>query len=159
MLRFWIVMICMQKNALYEIVKKLNEDHTLDFIYSDEDKLSEDGTKRRNPFFKPDWSPDTFMSLMYTCHLAVYRKSLLDELGGLRVGLEGSQDYDLVLRVMEKTNRIGHVPKSFIIGGNVKSLRQMIYRQSHILLKRQRRRSSKPWSEEALKGIWNILKI
>ena len=99
------------KNALYEIVKKLNEDHTLDFIYSDEDKLSEDGTKRRNPFFKPDWSPDTFMSLMYTCHLAVYRKSLLDELGGLRVGLEGSQDYDLVLRVMEKTNRIGHVPK------------------------------------------------
>ena len=103
MLRFWIVMICMQK--------KLNEDHTLDFIYSDEDKLSEDGTKRRNPFFKPDWSPDTFMSLMYTCHLAVYRKSLLDEMGGLRVGLEGSQDYDLVLRVMEKTNRIGHVPK------------------------------------------------
>ena len=51
------------------------------------------------------------MSLMYTCHLAVYRKSLLDEMGGLRVGLEGSQDYDLVLRVMEKTNRIGHVPK------------------------------------------------
>lgn len=99
------------ENALYEIVKKLNEDHTLDFIYSDEDKLSEDGTKRRNPFFKPDWSPDTFMSLMYTCHLAVYRKSLLDEMGGLRVGLEGSQDYDLVLRVMEKTNRIGHVPK------------------------------------------------
>ena len=92
-------------------MKKLNEDHTLDFIYSDEDKLSEDGTKRRNPFFKPDWSPDTFMSLMYTCHLAVYRKSLLDEMGGLRVGLEGSQDYDLVLRVMEKTNRIGHVPK------------------------------------------------
>ena len=85
------------ENALYEIVKKLNEDHTLDFIYSDEDKLSEDGTKRRNPFFKPDWSPDTFMSLMYTCHLAVYRKSLLDEMGGLRVGLEGSQDYDLVL--------------------------------------------------------------
>lgn len=99
------------ENALYEIAKKLNEDHTLDFIYSDEDKLSEDGTKRRNPFFKPDWSPDTFMSLMYTCHLAVYRKSLLDEMGGLRVGLEGSQDYDLVLRVMEKTNRIGHVPK------------------------------------------------
>ena len=97
------------ENALYEIAKKLNEDHTLDFIYSDEDKLSEDGTKRRNPFFKPDWSPDTFMSLMYTCHL--YRKSLLDEMGGLRVGLEGSQDYDLVLRVMEKTNRIGHVPK------------------------------------------------
>ena len=99
------------ENALYEIAKKLNEDHTLDFIYSDEDKLSEDGTKRSNPFFKKDRSQDKFMSLMYTCHLAVYRKSLLDEMGGLRVGLEGSQDYDLVLRVMEKTNRIGHVPK------------------------------------------------
>lgn len=98
-------------DALYEVVKLLNEDAGYDFIYSDEDKLSEDGTKRRNPFFKPDWSPDTFMSLMYTCHLSVYRKTLLEELGGLRVGLEGSQDYDLVLRVMEKTKRIGHIPK------------------------------------------------
>ena len=98
-------------NALYEIAKKLNEDNTLDFIYSDEDKISEDGKVRRDPFFKPDWSPETFMSYMYTCHLSVYRKSLLNELSGLRVGFEGSQDYDLVLRVMEKTNRIGHVPK------------------------------------------------
>lgn len=98
-------------NALYEIVKKLNEDPSLDFIYTDEDKISEDGKVRRDPFFKPDWSPETFMSYMYTCHLSVYRKHLLDELGGLRVGFEGSQDYDLVLRVMEKTTRIGHVPK------------------------------------------------
>lgn len=98
-------------NALYEIAKKLNEEPELDFIYSDEDKISEDGKIRRDPFFKPDWSPETFMSYMYTCHLAVYRRSLLDELGGLRAGFEGSQDYDLVLRVMEKTDRIGHVPK------------------------------------------------
>lgn len=98
-------------NALYEIAKKLNEDHTLDYIYSDEDKISENGKVRRDPFFKPDWSPQTFMSYMYTCHLSVYRKSLLDELGGLRPGFEGAQDYDLVLRVMEKTSRIGHVPK------------------------------------------------
>lgn len=98
-------------NALYEIAKKLNENPKYDFIYSDEDKISEDGKERRDPFFKPDWSPETFMSYMYTCHLAVYRKSLLDELGGLRVGFEGSQDYDLVLRLMEKTNNIGHVPK------------------------------------------------
>ncbi len=98
-------------NALYEIAAKLNEDRTLDFIYSDEDKISEDGKVRRDPFFKPDWSPETFMSYMYTCHLAVYRKSLLEEIGGLRVGFEGSQDYDLVLRIMEKTSRIGHVPK------------------------------------------------
>lgn len=98
-------------NALYEIAKKLNEDNTLDYIYSDEDKISEDGKVRRDPFFKPDWSPETFMSYMYTCHLSVYRRTLLEELSGLRPGFEGSQDYDLVLRVMEKTTRIGHVPK------------------------------------------------
>lgn len=98
-------------NALYEIAKKLNEDPSLDFIYTDEDKVDEKGKKRENPFFKPDWSPDTFMSFMYTCHLSVYRRTLLEELSGVRVGFEGSQDYDLVLRVMEKTNRIGHVPK------------------------------------------------
>lgn len=98
-------------NALYEIAKKLNEDGSLDFIYSDEDKISEDGKVRRDPFFKPDWSPQTFMSYMYTCHLSVYRKALLEEVSGLRSGFEGAQDYDLVLRVMEKTNRIGHIPK------------------------------------------------
>lgn len=98
-------------NALYEIARKLNEDKTYDFIYSDEDKISEDGRVRRDPFFKPDWSPETFMSYMYTCHLSVYRKSLLEELGGLRTGFEGAQDYDLVLRLMEKTNKIGHVAK------------------------------------------------
>lgn len=98
-------------NALYEIAKKLNEDPTLDYIYSDEDKIDEKGKVRSDPFFKPDWSPETFMSFMYTCHLSVFRTELLKEISGLRVGFEGSQDYDLVLRVMEKTNRIGHVPK------------------------------------------------
>ncbi len=98
-------------NALYEIAKKLNEDPSLDYIYSDEDKISEDGQVRRDPFFKPDWSPETFMSYMYTCHISVYRKDLLLGLSGLRPGFEGSQDYDLVLRVMEKTTHIGHVPK------------------------------------------------
>lgn len=98
-------------NALYEIAKKLNEDPTFDYIYSDEDKINESGKERSNPFFKPDWSPETFMSFMYTCHLSVFRRTVLEEVSGLRVGFEGSQDYDLVLRVMEKTNRIGHVPK------------------------------------------------
>ncbi len=98
-------------NALYEVVRLLNKDKDLDFIYSDEDLMTEDSRHRINAFFKPDWSPDTFMSLMYTCHFSVYRASLLKELGGLRVGYEGSQDYDLVLRVMEKTRRIGHIPK------------------------------------------------
>lgn len=98
-------------NALYEIAKKLNEDSALDYIYTDEDKISEDGKVRRDPFFKPDWSPETFMSYMYTCHISVFRRTVLEEVSGLRPGFEGSQDYDLVLRVMEKTSHIGHVPK------------------------------------------------
>ena len=98
-------------NALYEVVQLLNKDKTLDFIYSDEDKLSEDGKHRHQPHFKPDWSPDTMMSLMYTCHLGVYRKKIGDEIGWLRTGFEGAQDYDFTLRFTEKTKSIGHIPK------------------------------------------------
>ena len=98
-------------NALYEVAKLLNRDRTLDYIYTDEDHISENGKQRMDAFFKPDWSPDTFMSLMYTCHFSVFRRTLIEELGGLRPGYEGSQDYDLILRLMEKTDRIGHVPK------------------------------------------------
>lgn len=101
----------LSENALYEIVALLNKDSSLDFIYTDEDKISENGKKRMNPFFKPDWSPDTIMSIMYTCHLAVFRKSIIDEVGGFRIGYEGAQDYDLVLRVMEKTRHIAHISK------------------------------------------------
>ena len=96
--------------ALYEVVKKLNEEK-YDFIYSDEDKIDDDGTRRHTPFFKPDWSPDTLMSYMYTSHLGVYKRSLVNELGGLRSEYDGCQDYDLTLRVAEKTDKIGHISK------------------------------------------------
>lgn len=98
-------------NALYEVAKLINVDQKLDYIYSDEDKIDEKGKRRHQPHFKPDWSPDTFMSLMYTCHLSVFRKSLGDELGWMRQGYEGAQDYDFVLRFTEKTTHIGHIPK------------------------------------------------
>lgn len=100
-----------RKNALYEVVKALNENRDLDFIYSDEDKIGDNGKHRHTPHFKPDWSPDTLMSHMYTCHFGVYRKSIADEIGGLRVGYEGAQDYDFILRFTEKTDRIAHIPK------------------------------------------------
>ena len=96
--------------ALYEVVKLLNQKSELDFIYSDEDKIDEKG-RRKDAFFKPDWSPDMFLSCMYTCHFGVYRKKIIDELGGFRVGYDGSQDYDLVLRYVEKTSKIFHIPK------------------------------------------------
>jgi glycosyltransferase involved in cell wall biosynthesis len=97
-------------NALYENVKLLNQYPDTDIIYSDEDKITIKG-ERHSPFFKPDWSPDLLLSQMYTCHLTVYRKSLVEQAGGFRVGFEGSQDYDLMLRVSELTNRIRHIPK------------------------------------------------
>ena len=111
--------------ALYEVAYLLNENQELDFIYSDEDKITEEcqatreGTfaipvkDRHTPFFKPDWSPDAFMCLNYTNHLSVYRTEIVKEVGGLRTKYNGSQDYDFVLRFMEHTTnrRVGHVDK------------------------------------------------
>ena len=99
-------------NAFYEVVKVLNENPELDLIYSDEDKIDMDGN-RSDPAFKPDWSPDLLLGTNYISHLGVYRRSILEEIGGFRKGYEGSQDYDLVLRFTEKptTERIKHIPK------------------------------------------------
>ena len=96
--------------ALFSYVVLLNDHPDADFIYSDEDKI-DDTQKRSNPFFKPDWSPDSFLTRMYTSHLAVFRRTLVNEVGGFRIGFEGSQDYDLVLRVTEKTDKIFHIPE------------------------------------------------
>lgn len=96
--------------ALLEIVKRLNQDPDLDLVYSDEDKIEPDGS-RVEPYFKPDWSPDLLLSTNYVCHLSVFRKRILDEVGGMKRGFEGSQDFDLLLRFTEATNRIGHIPK------------------------------------------------
>lgn len=96
--------------ALYELVKKLNEDPSADMIYSDEDKIDTKG-RPYDPAFKPDWSPDYLESCMYTAHLAIYRKTIVDEIGGFRTGYDGAQDYDFVLRFVERTNRIVHVPR------------------------------------------------
>lgn len=98
--------------ALYENARLLNEHPEADMIYSDEDKLTPEGV-RVAPFFKPDWSPDLFLSGMYICHLIVYRKSIIDKIGGFRKGYEGSQDYDIALRFIENTEpgKIFHIPK------------------------------------------------
>ncbi|MCH5166317.1 MAG: glycosyltransferase [Erysipelotrichales bacterium] len=100
----------LDKNALYENVLALNENKKLDFIYSDEDKLDLNG-KYRDPHFKPDFSPDTLLSLNYICHFSVIRKSLVEKVGGFEVGLEGAQDHDLFLKISENTREIHHIPK------------------------------------------------
>lgn len=96
------------EHALFEVAKAIVADRSLDFIYSDEDKIDMTG-RHIEPFFKPDWSPDYFLACMYTCHLGVYRTSLVREIGGYRSEFDTAQDYDLVLRVMEKTNHVRHI--------------------------------------------------
>ncbi len=96
--------------ALHEVVALLNRFPELDFIYSDEDKIGADG-RFCSPAFKPAWSPDLLLSANYVTHFAVYRRSLLEKVGGFRLGFDGSQDYDLALRVTELTDRIGHIAK------------------------------------------------
>jgi GT2 family glycosyltransferase len=98
-------------NALAEVVRAINKNPDADFIYSDEDKISENGSARFGPHFKPDWSPDTFRSHNYICHLSIIKRELLDKIGYFRTGYDGSQDYDLYLRATENANNIIHIPK------------------------------------------------
>ncbi len=97
-------------DALFHVATFLNAEPAADLIYSDEDKLDLSGS-RCDPYFKPGWSPDHFLTCMYTCHLMVVRRSLLEAIGGFRRGYEGAQDYDLVLRLMERTRSIHHIPR------------------------------------------------
>ncbi|MFO0810639.1 MAG: glycosyltransferase [Gemmataceae bacterium] len=97
------------EHALYAMAKAIVADPAADMLYSDEDKMQPDGV-RRAPFFKPDWSPTFFLGCMYTCHLGVYRTSLMRDLGGFRPEFDGAQDYDFVLRLTERTPNIVHVP-------------------------------------------------
>ncbi|MET0931153.1 MAG: glycosyltransferase [Aeromicrobium sp.] len=83
---------------------------TVDYLYSDEDKVHPDG-RLTGAFLKPDWSPERLRHQMYTSHLSVLRASLFREVGGFRHGYDGSQDWDLVLRVTERARLIHHVPK------------------------------------------------
>lgn len=97
-------------DAFCDIVRFLNDQPQSDFIYSDEDKLDEQG-RRCEPYFKPDWSPELLHSYMYINHVMVLRRSLVVELGGFRDECAGSQDHDLALRVTAHTNRIHHIPR------------------------------------------------
>lgn len=96
-------------NAFFEIVEYINQNPRCDLIYSDEDKMSVVGI-RKDPFFKPDWSPDMLQAGMYIGHSA-YRTELVKEIGGFRSEYDFSQDYDLILRFTEKTTHVGHISK------------------------------------------------
>lgn len=98
--------------ALYEAAVALNENRSLKVIYSDEDKIDLEG-RRFEPYFKPDWNYELFLSQNYVSHLGIYHRELVNSVGGFRKGFEGSQDYDLALRCIEmlKPHEIGHIAK------------------------------------------------
>lgn len=92
--------------ALARIDAAITDD--VDYLYSDEDKVDAEG-RHYDLFLKPDWSPERMQAQMYTCHLSVLRRSVVEQVGGFRDGFDGSQDWDLVLRVSEVARRIVHV--------------------------------------------------
>jgi len=100
----------LKPHALAQVARWIDADPTLDVIYSDEDKVGVDGDLY-DPHIKPDWSPDQLMNHNYVSHLAVVRRSLLSEAGGLRPEYDGSQDHDLMLRLAEMTDRVAHIPE------------------------------------------------
>jgi GT2 family glycosyltransferase len=99
------------EHALYMVVEELNAHSDADLLYSDEDKIDERG-RRFEPWFKSDFNYDLLLSQNCIVHLGVYRTELVRQLGGFQKGTDGSQDYDLALRVVEATepNRIRHIP-------------------------------------------------
>jgi GT2 family glycosyltransferase len=97
-------------DALAHVHEALLVTPEADYVYTDEDKIDRAG-HHSGPFFKPDWSPERFRTQMYTCHLSVLRRSLVEAVGGFDPEFEGSQDWDLVLRVTERARQVLHVPR------------------------------------------------
>ena len=100
------------EDALYHIADTIMSNPKARIIYSDEDKIDETG-RRFDPYFKSDWNPDLFLSHNMVSHLGAYQRDLVQQLGGFREGFEGSQDYDLAMRVIETLSpeQIVHVPR------------------------------------------------
>ena len=111
----WVALLdhddLLSEHALFWMAEAINQEPDVQMIYSDEDKIDEVG-RRFEPYFKCDWNVDLFYSHNMFSHLGVYRTELLHEIGGFKLGMEGSQDYDLALRCIERIepNQIHHVP-------------------------------------------------
>jgi GT2 family glycosyltransferase len=102
----------LRPHSLLRIAQQINENPFAGLIYSDEDKIDVSG-KRYDHYFKPDWNPDLFHSQNYICHLVCCKKEYFFKVGGLQEGIEGSQDWDLLLKITEelKAEQIIHIPE------------------------------------------------
>lgn len=87
----------LRPHSLYMVAMEIMADSKIDMLFTDEDRISDDG-RRHTPVFKPGWNPELLLTQNYVCHFSVYKRSLINSLGGMRVGFEGSQDFDLALR-------------------------------------------------------------
>jgi glycosyltransferase involved in cell wall biosynthesis len=112
----WCVLLdqddALAESALAFVALEIDRHPDAGLIYSDEDKIDEQDI-RSNPFFKPDWNPELFLGQNFVNHLGCYRADLLCEIGGFREGFEGSQDYDLALRCVERlrAEQVRHIPR------------------------------------------------
>jgi glycosyltransferase involved in cell wall biosynthesis len=98
------------KRALKRVDEELKSDDTIDYVYTDEDKIDSKG-RHYDVFRKPDFDPVRLRGQNYCCHFSVFRSSLLDDIGGFREGFDGSQDYDLILRATERARKVAHIPR------------------------------------------------
>ena len=136
------------EHALYMVALAIENNPGLNLIYSDEDKIDEHG-RRFGPYFKPDWNPDLFSVQNMISHLGVYRTEVIKSIGGFRTGVEGSQDWDLALRVVEKispttifhisdvlyhwraisgSTALGHEEKSYVSSASLRVVREHLQR-------------------------------
>lgn len=169
-------------NALFEIVKAINANPQVEFLYSDEDKLMDDGERHTEPFFKPDWSPDYLRSINYITHFSVLKKSLVESVGSFRNGYEGAQDWDLFLRATRhldasskkpnhpylEDNKIIHIPKvlySWRISNNstasaeyAATTKDYAYKNQKLVLEEdlKARKLRGRVAETEYLGLWNI---
>lgn len=168
-------------NALFELVSVLNKNPKAELIYSDEDKITENGKKHFDPFFKPDWSRYYLRSLNYITHVTFIQKKLIDKVGAFREGFEGSQDWDLFLRITDeiekktsrskfnqkKTAKIVHIPKvlyswrissTSTASNNIKDVKPYaVSNQKKTLLEDLSRKGlSGEVSSTKYNGIWHI---
>ncbi len=101
----------LDKSALYEIVSALNKDKDIDIIYTDEDLVDASGMIYSNYRFKSDFNLEMLRHLNYICHIFVVRRDIMRSVGGFRKEYDGAQDFDMILRCCEKTDKIHHIPK------------------------------------------------
>lgn len=101
----------LEPDALFCCIEYLNGKPETELLYTDEDKVSANGNRFFQPHFKPDYNEDLLRSMNYICHMVMVKRSLLQEVGEIREEYDGAQDYDFLLRCVEKTHRIGHIPR------------------------------------------------